>query len=256
MPYSNECVFLKIAGDDGNPISGPDLVDLDPSLTNNNNNNNNNNNTTNSNSTNSNNNNNNNNTSQTPSSTGHPSQSWSSSAAESSLPTRERGSGSGSSYVPVHGMMPDFGRVDVDSTTSLDESGRPTPNSSTGASDHLVAPGGGGRVSGRASFEASPVGSLNSMPGTTARGGPRGGGVSEFFGDPSAYTLQPSVSSGMSPGEQQQRFSMAEAEAGGFGSAAGWSDIEGQPALADGVLRSILAMGPMDTMDLRWDTNP
>lgn len=241
MPYSNECVFLKMSGDDGNPVSGPDLVDLDPSLTNN---------TTN-----------NNTTSQTPSSTGHPSQSWSSSAAESNLPTRERGSGS--AYVPVHAIMPDFGHIDVDSATSLDDNGRPTPNSSTtGASDHLVAPGGGGgHVSGRASFEASPVASLNSMPGTTARGGPRGGGgVSDFFPDPSAYSLPPGVTGGMSPGDQQQqqqqRFSMGESGAGGYGSPTGWADMQGQPGMAEGVLRSILAMGPMDTMDLRWDSNP
>ncbi|KAK1828247.1 hypothetical protein QBC39DRAFT_157452 [Podospora conica] len=222
MPYSNECVFLKMAGDDGNPVNAPDLVDLDPSLTSNNNT-----------------------TSQTPSSTGGlPSQSWSSSAEPGSLPTRERGSGSGSSYVPVHAMMPDFGRVDVDSTgtTSLDE-GRPTPNSSTAASDHLVAPG-GGRVSGRASFEASPVASHPSMPGRATRG------VSEFFADPSAYSLPPDVTAGA----QQQRYGLADAS-GGFGSPAGWSDLQGQPAMADGVLRSILAMGPMDTMDLRWDSN-
>ena len=224
MPYSNECVFLKISEDSGNPVEAPDLVDLDPSLT-----------TV-------------NNTSHTPSSTGHLSQSWSSAEPNSNLPTRERGSGS--SYLPAHGMLPDFGRIDVpDSTSTNDMSGtsldggpssRPTPNSST-ASDHLAPGGGGARVnggSGRASFEASPVASHPnlSMPGASGSAQ----SISNFFNDPTAYNL---------PGV------MSETGGSGFEvGSAGWAEMPGQGTMPDPVLRSILAMGPMDTMDLGWDS--
>ncbi|KAK4040536.1 fungal-specific transcription factor domain-containing protein [Parachaetomium inaequale] len=253
MGYSNQCHFMKVAGDDGNPANAPDIIDMDPN---------------------------------------NPcAANFSPSEQPTSLPTRER-SHTGS-YMPTHGLVPppfpaygpppdmDTGSNNDLSGTSPDGNGR-TPNSSTtGTSDpqqqqrqNLAAPpSNAGHVSGgsgRNSFETSPVSShqnLSSMSGTTPSDVERN--VNAFFGtDPAAFGMPAGVSTGMTP---DQRFSMpgtgetpgggggpggAGGGAGEFGAhAASWGDMSGQPGIpvAEGVFRSIMGMGPMDGMEMGWE---
>ncbi|KAK4449414.1 transcriptional activator protein acu-15 [Podospora aff. communis PSN243] len=234
MPYRNECNFMKTADDDGNPANAPDLVqpDLDNS----------------------------NNVSQTPNSTGHHSQSWSGPEQTASLPSRERRSGS--SYVPIQSMMATYGTSEMDtvsndmSGTSPDagQSSRPTPNSSA-ASDHLAPAAAHVSRSGRTSFNASPVIPNLDMNATTQSEVERNiNAMTDFFGGPSAYPVPPGVSTGLAP---QQRYSMPDTP-GDFSLGSDWQDISSQPGMtpvAQGVLRSILTMNSIETMDLGWDAN-
>ncbi|KAK3941862.1 transcriptional activator protein acu-15 [Diplogelasinospora grovesii] len=268
--YQNECHFLKIAEDDGNPAgSGPELVDVDPSLSRNANQ-----------------------TSfsqgHTPGSSSH--HSWSGSGSgsgaeqqttTSNLPTRERSSG-GSSYIPMHGLIPPSAAIasygEIDTGSSNDVSGTSpdgrTPNSSSASenrqNNNLAPPGsGGGRRSGGNSFEASPVSShqnLNLSMGSTSQGEDERTANAFFGGNPmstSSFGLPP-LSTGLTP---DQRFTMPETPSAGandFSIPDGWADMTipgsgsgqtGMTPVAEGVLRSIMNMGPMD-MDIGWDSNP
>lgn len=166
-------------------------------------------------------------------------------------------------------------------------SGR-TPNSNaTGTSDpqrqNLAAPPTNGHVnggSGQNSFDTSPALShqnLGSMPGTAQNDIERG--VSTFFGtNPSSYGMPASVSTGLATSDQQ--FGMSGAgdapstgatsggpvPGGGGGSGpaefAGhtpaWPDMTGQQGMTpatDGMLRSIMAIGPMDGMEMGWEAS-
>ena len=144
------------------------------------------------------------------------------------------------------------------STTSPD-GGRPTPNSSSASENRAtLAPGSGMNGSGRNSFEASPVSPHPnlSMGGTTQADVDRN--VNAFFNDPNTFGMA-SVGSGLTP---DQRYGMPETSASTADFVnAGWADMAGQTGtgmtpVADGVLRSIMSLGPMETMDLGWDTNP
>ncbi|KAK0730608.1 fungal-specific transcription factor domain-containing protein [Lasiosphaeris hirsuta] len=238
--YRNECMFMKTGGDDGNAAAAPDIVEPDT-----------------------------NNTSQTPSSAGRGSQSWSGPEPKTSLPTRDRAN---SPYVPLQGLMPNplpnyGGPLDMDSTSVNDMSGtspdagqssRPTPNSSSASEQRQnLAPGGHLSGSSRNSFEASPVASHPSlsMAGTSQSEVERS--VNDFFNDPSSFNLPPGVSTGMTP---DQRYSMPETPGDTtYSVPAGWPGIPtGQPGMtpvAEGVLRSIMSMGTLETMDLGWDSN-
>ena len=241
MPYRNECNFLKTVEDDGNPANGPDLVQPEPESGN---------------------------VSQTPSSNGHMSQSWSGSGPEqtASLPTRERSSGS--SYAPLHGMMPPnismptFGSAEMETVSTNELSGtspeggqssRPTPNSST-ASDHL-APGTHLTSSGRSSFEASPVIPNLNMSGTSQSEVENSvNAMNAFFSDPSSFSVPSGVSTGLTP---QQRYSIPDTP-NDFSLGSDWHEISSQPGMtpvAQGVLRTIMGMNTMETMDLAWDSN-
>jgi len=210
----------------------------------------------------------------TPSSTGHGAQSWSAAEQSGTLPTRERSSGP--SYIPVQGLMPpgisipSFGASEMDagstndmSVTSADTgpSNRATPISSTASEQRqTLAPGGRMTGSGRNSFEASPVSShqnLGGMGGSTSQS-EVDRSVNAFYGNPGSFSMSPGVTTGLTP---DQRYTMPETPGGGeFSMPQGWHEIAGQPAMtpvANGVLHSIMAMGPMDTMDLGWgDANP
>ncbi|KAK1757602.1 transcriptional activator protein acu-15 [Echria macrotheca] len=232
MPYRNECHFIKTVEDDGDPSNGPNIVEPDAT----------------------------NNTSQTPNSGGPTSQTWSGAEPSTSLPTRERGSGS--AYVPLHGMMPPgsslngYSSADMDaisgnemSGTSPDgagQSSRPTPNSSATSADHLAP---NARVnSGRNSFEASPV-----MPNINMAGTSQGevdstvNAMNAFFNDPSSFSVPPGVSTGLTP---QTRFSMPDTP-GDFSLPSEWQEPAMTP-VAQGVLRSMLGM---ESMDLSWGSN-
>lgn len=233
MGYTNECHFLKISGDDGNPANAPDIIEVEPN----------------------------------PAARG-----FSPAEPPTSLPTRERGH-TGTYLGHGHGLIPpSFSPyappLDMDTGSNNDLSGtspdcpsnRPTPNSSaTGTSDvHRQNQQSGARKS----FEASPVSShrnLSSMSGTTPSDVERN--VNAFFGDPSSFTIPAGVSAtGLTP---DQRFTMptgdTPAGSGGGGEFTGhatWAEMTGQQGMtpvAEGVLRSIMALGPMEGMEMGWE---
>ncbi|KAH6636717.1 fungal-specific transcription factor domain-containing protein [Chaetomium tenue] len=252
MAYSNQCNFMKVPGDNGNPATAPDIIDIDPAPG---------------------------------------AANYSPAHQPTALPTRDR-SHTGP-YVPSHGLAPPpyYGpppEMDTSSSsndhsgTSPDGNGR-TPNSSTtgGTSDpqrqNLAAATSNGHVNGRSgrnSFETSPASShqnINSISGTTPSDVERN--VNAFFStDPSSFSMSGGVSTGLTPG---QRFNMATTgetpgSRGPGSSAAGgdraaefpghtaptWADMSGQQGMtpvAEGVLRSIMGMGPIDGMDMGWE---
>lgn len=253
MAYSNQCNFMKVAGDDGNPATAPDIIDIDP----------------------------------TPGAAN-----YSPAHQPTTLPTRDRSHtgpyvpSHGLAPPPYYGPPPDMdtGSSSNDlSGTSPDGNGR-TPNSSTtgGTSDpqrqNLAATTSNGHVNGRSgrnSFEASPVSShqnISSISGTTPSEVERN--VNAFFGaDPSSFGMSGGVSTGLTP---DQRFNMPTTgdnpgPRGPGGSAASgdgaaefpghtaptWADIsggqQGMTPVAEGVLRSIMGMGPIDGMDMGWE---
>ncbi|SPQ18990.1 ab5cb6e1-dc4a-4ab5-8fb7-b368c540dc5c [Thermothielavioides terrestris] len=243
MGYSNQCHYLKVPGDDGNPANGPDITDVD----------------------------------RNPGAQG-----FSPSEQPTSLPTRERSHAGHYQHSHGHGLIPpsyspygppldmDAGSNNELQGTSPDgTSNRPTPNSSTtGASEpqrQNLQPGGGGHLagnSGRKSFEASPVSShqnLSSMSGATPSDVERN--VNGFFGDPSSFAIPTGVSAtGLTP---DQRFAMSTAEtpagtgAGEFPVHHAWAAMsaqQGMTPVAEGVLRSIMALGPMEGMEMGWET--
>lgn len=267
MNYSNQCHFMKVAGDDGNAANGPDLVDVDGNQ--------------------------------------GGARGFSPSEPPTALPTRER-SHTGGTYLPTHGLVPPAFSAypDLDTVSNNDLSGtspdgpsnRPTPNSSTtgaSSSDHhhqqqqqqqqrqnLAAAG-----SGRNSFETSPVSShqnLSSMSGTTPGDVVVERNVRAFFGDPASFGIP-------APPDHQRYGGMPGSGGGGGGggggagadasgrggggggggggaagvgeygghAAAAWAEMtaqQGMAPVAEGVLRSIMAMGPIDGMDLAWDS--
>jgi hypothetical protein len=230
MAYRNECHFMKTAEDDGNPAGGPDIAEPDHKAG-----------------------------LQTPNSTCLGSQGWTG-AEMSSLPTRERGSGT-SPYVPLQGLMPSnsvYG-PDMDSGSTNDmspdgQSNRPTPSSSAASEQrHNLVPGPHMGSSGGNSYKASPVSPHQnlSMVGTTQSEVDRN--VDTFFNHPTAFGIPPGVSTGLTPSAQ---FSMPDTS-DSFSGLPGW-DITGPNAMTpgDGVLGTIMSVGTMESsMDLRWD-NP
>ncbi|KAK4238237.1 hypothetical protein C8A03DRAFT_43979 [Achaetomium macrosporum] len=242
LSYTNQCHYIKVPGDDGNPANAPDIIDVDAN----------------------------------PAARG-----FSPAAGQpTSLPSRERIRTS--PYLPDNGLLPHsfpaYGpATDMDSGSTNDLSGpgtspdgqsnRPTPNSSTtGTSDpqqrtNLTPGAGTGHLnggSGRNSFETSPVSShhnLSGMSSTTPSDVERNVNAA-FFGDPSSFGIPAAVSTGMTP---DQRFSMAPAGGDTPGAAATWADMTGQQGMtpvAEGVFRSIMAMGPIEGMEMGWEPAP
>lgn len=239
MPYRNECQFLRGIEDDGNPVNGPDITDPDGGGGGG--------------------------VSQTASSTGLTSQSWPATDQGSSLPTRERAAAGPASYPRMHGLLPlstpTGYEMDTSASPGSGPSNRPTPNSGSSGQQHNLAPGLHAQHSGRTSFDASPASSSHhAIPATAAQTDididAAAVAAGNFFGDMSpgdsgGFGLGPDVGgTGLTP-----RFAMSDGGAGGGFD--GWGMPGGSTALtpgAEGVLRSIMNMGPMDTMDLAWDT--
>ncbi|KAK4250505.1 fungal-specific transcription factor domain-containing protein [Corynascus novoguineensis] len=267
MAYSNQCNYMKVPGDDGNPANGPDIIDIDPNPV---------------------------------------AANFSPPEQPTALPNRERshtGPYLPSHGLVPPPPFPTYGAPhDMDTSSSNELSGPSssegqssgrTPNSSTtGTSDpqrqNLAPPPANGHVnggSGRNSFETSPVPShqnLSTMPGATRNDVERD--VSAFFGtDPSSYGMPAGVSTALAP---DQRFGMSgtgdasgtrggpsgavagggagSAGAGGSGNGAAefaghataWADMAGQQGMTpttEGMFRSIMSMGPMDGMDMGWE---
>ncbi|AEO54258.1 hypothetical protein MYCTH_2296636 [Thermothelomyces thermophilus ATCC 42464] len=260
MSFSNQSNYMKVSGDDGNPVTAPEILDIDPNPV---------------------------------------AANFSPTEQHTALPSRER-SHTGPYLPARGLVPPAFSAYgaprDMDSGSNNDLSGPSpdgqssgrTPNSSTtGTSDpqrqNLAAPAANGHVnggSGQNSFDTSPAMShqnLGSMPGTTQNDVERG--VSAFFGtDPSSYGMPASVSTGLTTPDQ--RFGMSGAgdtpgagatpsgavPGGGSGSGPAeftghtpaWADMTGQHGMTpatDGMLRSIMAIGPMDGIEMGWETN-
>lgn len=123
------------------------------------------------------------------------------------------------------------------------QSGGPTPNSST-ASEQQQKTRMTNHINGSAntSYDASP----SSAPQTlTSTAGVEGQGN---FYDPNGFPMPAQAV----PPAQRYPVQQAQME---FGMASGWGAMQtGQP-VAEGVLRSLMNMGPMDAMDLSsWDS--
>ena len=225
MAYRNECHFMKVPGDTGNIASAPELVDSQGSgaqadavrsgQAN----------------------------KQAPEPAGTTHGSWLNAEHPIRLMTPNSGSmyeryGSGTYAMNGFGGNGNGDSQDV----SVDEgqsNSRATPNSSGGASEsrsHL-APG-PMSSSGHNSFQASPI-----MPQQNMM---NGGGMDAtdpaLFGDATGFTMGTEMSG----------------QHGLFGTGSGWEDMQGQTGMTpdgDGVLRALINMAPMDTMDLSsWDS--
>ncbi|KAL2259600.1 hypothetical protein VTK26DRAFT_6660 [Humicola hyalothermophila] len=175
--YSNECLFMKTRGDDGNPATAPDLLDADrvnnPAVA----------------------------------------QGYSPAQQPATLPNRERAQSGTYLHPAFTAAYPDIietgnaNGTDLSGTSSGDGmSNRPTPNSSTTGSDHQqrlgssmssnnltpgTAGGGSGHMnpgSGVNSFQASPALSHQDlgMSNSEVDGSVN---VNAFYGDPSSFGL-------------------------------------------------------------------
>ncbi|OHE90981.1 fungal specific transcription factor [Colletotrichum orchidophilum] len=234
MSYRNECHFMKTVGDDGNAASAPNIVEPGQ----------------------------NNEAAPTSASTGFGGQGWLS--AEQAMPYGANGTNNlpmhGSSLTPSSGSMYDksgsssgritgFGQSESSGDNNIsgspdgDQSNRPTPNSTS--SDPRVGIAVGLDGSGRNSFDAN---SATAQPNTNPRGSADVN--ASFFNDAGSFGIR----TGLTP---NQRFSMPETPGADFGMSNGWGDLQGQTGMtpvAEGVLRSLMNMGPMDAMDLSsWD---
>ncbi|KAJ9157378.1 Fungal specific transcription factor [Pleurostoma richardsiae] len=248
MAYRNECMFMKVAGDDGNAALGPDIVETEGS-----------------------------NQSNQPSAStdfdGVPS-GWL--GQETILPHRNMSAGNtpGAAYQmdnlgPMRssrvfagvssgsmsgvGQSESTGTADM-STTSPDgaTSDRPTPNSSSASERQNLAQSQRISSSGGNSFQASPAASHQNL--TSQSEVERN--VAAFFNDPANGF---SMGTGLTP---DQRFTMPETPGGGGGGEftmpPGWEMQGGRTAMtpvSEGVLRTIMDLGALEAMDLTWDTN-
>ncbi|KAF9869803.1 binuclear zinc transcription factor [Colletotrichum karsti] len=231
MSYRNECHFMKVSGDNGNAAGAPSIVepekdgDAGPNSA----------------------------------STGFGGQTWLS--AEQHLPYDANRSGipmQGTVLTPSSGSLYDksgssnghvagFGQSEsngdnMSGSPDGDQSNRPTPNSSSASEQRMNMASGG-----RNSFDASSAAGQQNMnsQGNTEN--------MNFFGDTNGFGMR---GMGLTP---NQRFSMPETPGADFGMPNGWGDLQGQTGMtpvAEGVLRSLMNMGPMDAMDLSsWDAS-
>lgn len=172
-------------------------------------------------------------------------QAWLSADQSSSMPGLTPSSGTmyekTESGGPLSGFGDGAGAGDNQDGRGPPEAGKsngPTPNSSGAGSDGKtrLAPGPMGGPGQDSSFRASPLSPQQNMMG-------QGQG---FFGDSNGFTM----AHGMS-GQQ--------GGAAGFAMPSnGWADLNGpstamQP-VGEGVLRALMNMGPMDAVDLSWDS--
>lgn len=152
-------------------------------------------------------------------------------------------SGSSSGRVTGFGQSESSGDNNMSGSPDGDQSNRPTPNST--ASDPRVSMAGGLDGSGRNSFDTN---SATAQSNNNARGSADAN--ANYFNDAGGFGIR----TGLTP---NQRFSMPDTPGADFGMPNGWGDLQGQTGMtpvAEGVLRSLMNMGPMDAMDLSsWD---
>ncbi|WAO83376.1 Zn(2)-C6 fungal-type domain-containing protein [Fusarium falciforme] len=215
LAYRNECHFMKMAGDDGNPAAAPDIVE--PNVGGDGQN-----------------------MGGTAGDGSFSGQTWISSDQQLPILTPSSGAtfdknGTGSG--PMSGFG-DLGGDGQDASGSPDgvQSNRPTPNSSTGSDQrgHLAP----GQMNGSNpnSFNTSPISPNQTMMNT----GVLDGNTQGFFADPSGFTIPAGL-------DQNGAFTMPD----GWDI----QGQTGVPQVGEGVLRALMNMGPMDAMDLgSWET--
>ena len=234
---------MKTSDGSGDPTSGPELVDVDPSRSSN--------------------------QASAPSIPGVSGR-WPNTSTMAYL-DRLR-SGNGSTF--GSGMLRGFGNEgspgDISSPDAGLASDRPTPNSSTSASDRHNAnsntfTAANSSRSGRNSFEASPASSTNINNGNNNSRAQQdqlqNGNIDAFFQNLPGNDF----ATGLTPNQQ---FTMPDTPGktpggGAAGSSTGdfnWeqfnSGTTGMTPVSEGVLRTMLQMGPMETMDMGWDAQP
>lgn len=233
MSYRNECHFMKTRGDDGNAATAPNIVEPEQEGD----------------------------TGPNSSSAGFGGQLWLSSEQPAAYDATRHGisthgtvltPNSGSLYDKSgssSGRMTGFGQSEsngdnMSGSPDAEHSNRPTPGSSSASEQRMNMASNGSN-----SFDASPVSghpNMNSQSNTEAS--------VNFFNDATAFGIR---GTGLTP---NHRFSMPETPGPDFGMATnGWGDLQGQTGMtpvAEGVLRSLMSMGPMDAMDLSsWDAS-
>jgi hypothetical protein len=234
LAYKDNCDFLKPSGDDGNPTGRPDIVESGQN-------------------------------SGSQGTNGYDSARWLSSEQQQ-LPTRERSTGpdSGSNVMipPMmfanHRVTPNGGYVDTQSNGTNDmsvsphpDSNRPTPNSSSASeqrNNSTSAPSRPVTDSGRTSYDASPIGG-NQTLGTQAE---IDAATVAFFSDANNYGM-PTQGTGMTPG---RNYVLPDNQGNHYAVSDGWAVMPGQTGMtpvAEGVLRHLMDMPPMDAMDLGWE---
>ncbi|KAI0136285.1 fungal-specific transcription factor domain-containing protein [Xylariales sp. AK1849] len=236
LAYKDDCDYVRLTGDDGNPVNTPDLVDSNQN-------------------------------SGAAGSSDFEISNWL--PGEQQIPTRERnncpdlGSNSMVPQMMFHPsntnnrVNPNGVYVETGSSGTNDmsvsphpesSSTRPTPNSSS-ASDLRNSTSGRMSGSGRTSFDASPIGG-NQTLGTQAE---MDAAAAAFFSDASNFGMQTS-GTGMTPGRS---FVMPDTPGNTFTLPEGWvmpGQGTGMTPVAEGVLRHLMDMPPMDAMDLGWDS--
>lgn len=124
-------------------------------------------------------------------------------------------------------------------------SSRPTPNSS-GTSEQPNSSSAQVTGSGRTSFEASPRDRMGTQSEIDAA-------ATAFFSGSGAFDLT-GTEPGMAPG---RGFIIPEMTGNDFTMPNDWDQTHEQPEMtpvAEGVLRNLMNMPPMDAMDLGWDS--
>lgn len=205
---------------------------------------------------------------------------------ESRLPTRDRSNDHSPMFnIPTNGF-PDptvnisgngrqMGFVDEiqDMSTSPGDglSSRPTPNSSSASEgrQNLAPPQQqGGMHSAGSSFDTSPVSPSRGLVGdqqpTQVERSPPGAYFATANGGPTDYsTGQPSSATAATismngAGADLGGLMSADPNSNDYMISEGWN-MNGQTGMtpvSEGVLRTIINMGPMETMDLGWGSNP
>lgn len=240
---------MKSSDTSGDPVSGPEIVDSEPSRSSNQAN-----------------------ASSMPGVSGR----WPNTGAMAYMDRLRAGNAPTFGSGMLRGFGNEGGSGDVSASPDAGlASDRPTPNSSTSASERNNGgsnsfTAGNSSRSGRNSFEASPVSSSTNINNNNNNGNNnsqmqrdqlQSGNIDAFFQNLPGSDF----STGLTPNQQ---FTMPETPGktpggGTAGSNTGdfnWeqftSGTTGMTPVSEGVLRTMLQMGPMETMDMGWDAQP
>ncbi|KAI3400324.1 hypothetical protein diail_3705 [Diaporthe ilicicola] len=239
--------YMKSSGNNNDPTSGPETVDMDPGRSSN----------------------------QANASTfpGVSGGRWPNTGAMAYLDRLRSGNAPsfGSGMLRTFGNEGSSGDMSASPDAGLG-SDRPTPNSSTSASERQNGSGNsftatGSTRSGRNSFEASPASSTNinnnnnNKSSRTQQDQLQSGNMDAFFQNMPGSDF----ATGLTPNQQ---FTMPDTPGKTLGGGAAGTDTgdfnweqftsgaTGMTPVSEGVLRTMLQMGPMETMDMGWDAQP
>jgi hypothetical protein len=175
---------------------------------------------------------------------------------EQQIPSRERGSGPDNAangmviapmmYTPyVENQGSDANDMSVSSNPD-GQSNRPTPNSSSNASEQRRSVAGTGPIpnSGGVSFNASPIGSHQSLG---VQGSEMDTSRTPFFPD---HGFGPGMTPGMTPG---RAFAIPDTPSNDFSMPNGWESGQAgmTPRTAEAIMQGLNM--PMDSLEMNWD---